>query len=178
MNAMAHALAAAAAGEPAERLAALFDSHYSRLYSLARRLAGRADEAEDLVQETFLRAARAHVPLGPTQEEAWLVRVLVNIRRDQWRRAAVRDRHAPAMVSPRSTSSGEAAFLARSTVWRALEALPPRRRAVVIMHELEELPIWKIAALLGIRGVTARWHLSKGRRQLADVLGAHRGEGR
>jgi RNA polymerase sigma-70 factor (ECF subfamily) len=172
---MAHALTVSAAAEPADRLAGLFDRHYQRLYGLARRLAGSAGDAEDLVQETFLRAARATVPLGSTQEEAWLVRVLVNIRRDQWRRTAVRDRHARAIASPSSTASDEATFVARATVWRALDALPPRRRAVVVMHELEELPIRQVAMLLGITSVTARWHLSKGRRQLANVLGAHPG---
>ena len=83
---------------PRERLAALFDAHEDRLYRLARRLTGSADEARDLVQDTFFKAARSlkSIPAGTTEEEAaaWLVRVLVNIRRDQWRRAAVRARKA------------------------------------------------------------------------------------
>src|SRR6266699_6934265 len=80
---------------PADRLAALFDAHHDRLYRLARRLAPNADDALDLVQETFLKAARspASVPPGLASEEAWLVRVLINIRRDQWRKTAVRRRH-------------------------------------------------------------------------------------
>src|SRR5882757_7332780 len=78
-----------------ERLSALFDAHHDRLYRLARRLAPSADEALDLVQEAFLKAARSptSIPAGLSAEEAWLVRVLVNIRRDQWRKAAVRKRH-------------------------------------------------------------------------------------
>src|SRR5579872_6742321 len=81
----------------ADRLAALFDAHAARLYALARRLTPTADDAHDLVQETFLRAATSHgsVPVGFGREEAWLVRVLVNIRRDQWRKHAVRTRLAP-----------------------------------------------------------------------------------
>lgn len=67
----------------AERLSALVDAHYDRLYRLARRLAPDADAARDLVQDTFLKAARApaSVPPGPASGEAWLVRVLINIRR-------------------------------------------------------------------------------------------------
>src|SRR5437764_10463802 len=78
-----------------ERLSALVDAHYERLYRLARRLVPTIGDAQDLVQETFLKAAGspASVPSGPTSEEAWLVRVLVNIRRDQWRKEAVRRRH-------------------------------------------------------------------------------------
>jgi DNA-directed RNA polymerase specialized sigma24 family protein len=48
-------------GESAERLSALFDAHYDRLYRLARRLVSSADAARDLVQEAFLKAARASV---------------------------------------------------------------------------------------------------------------------
>jgi RNA polymerase sigma-70 factor, ECF subfamily len=55
-------------------------------------------------------------------------------------------------------------------VWRALDVLPPRRRAVVVMHELEELPVSNIASLLGISAITVRWHLSRGRRDLTRAL--------
>ena len=66
---------------PSDRLATLFDVHYHRLYVLARRLTNSADDGLDLVQETA--QAPEAVPLGARSEEAWLVRVLVNIRRDQ-----------------------------------------------------------------------------------------------
>src|SRR5512144_2452219 len=82
--------------DPRRRLAGLFDAHYDRLYRLARRLVSEKDEAGDLVQETFLRAARApeSVPFGiASHEEAWLVRVLINVRRDEWRKKEIRSRH-------------------------------------------------------------------------------------
>src|ERR1700737_2115429 len=93
---MAHVLPVTLPDTSTERLTALFDAHYERLYCLARRLVPGGEDGRDLVQETFLRAARslASVPIGSTAEEAWLVRVLINIRRDQWRKAAVRQRHA------------------------------------------------------------------------------------
>ena len=166
-------------GNPADRLSALFDAHYERLYRLARRLTPNADDALDLVQETFLRAARSRkaVPHGLTSEEAWLVRVLINIRRDQWRRRALRRRHDEEIGSPDSVDSNqEAALVARATVWRALETLTPRRRAVVVMHELEGLTIPAIAAILGISAITVRWHLSVGRRALARLLRPQMGD--
>jgi RNA polymerase sigma-70 factor (ECF subfamily) len=176
---VATTLPVAAPEAPADRLTALFDTHYDRLYRLARRLVPTSDEALDLVQEAFLRIARApmSVPHGFADEEAWLVRILVNIRRDQWRRDAVRRRHtAEWRPGADVTSHDEAALLARDAVWRALDTLAPRRRAVVVMHELEGLGVKEVAVLLGISAVTVRWHLSRGRRELARILGPHTGE--
>src|SRR4051812_34083346 len=86
--------------DAAERLGRLFDLHHDRLYRLARRMTGSMDAARDAVQDTFLRAARAPqaVPEGAPHEEAWLVRVLVNVCRDEWRKQAVRRRvHSTSM---------------------------------------------------------------------------------
>ena len=162
----------AEAGHP-ERLARLFDTHHARLYSLARRMTTSADAARDVVQETFLRGARspASIPHGHSQEEAWLVRVLVNICRDAWRKQAVRRRHA-AEAPAQDYRGAEAALIARATIRAALAELPPRRRAAIVMYELEGAAIPAIAQLLGIHPVTVRWHLSVGRRELKQLLGA------
>jgi RNA polymerase sigma factor (sigma-70 family) len=161
--------------DPAARLAALFDAHHERLYRLARRLSANAEDARDMVQEAFLRAAKspASVPTGASSEEAWLVRVLINVCRDGWRKKAIRTRLDPALVvdvTPRSAPSQEATLIARTTVWSALGTLPPRRRAIIVLYELEGATIPAIAALLGVAPVTVRWHLSLGRRQLARVI--------
>jgi RNA polymerase sigma-70 factor (ECF subfamily) len=160
-----------------DRLGALFDSHERRLYRLARRLTSNADDARDLVQETFLRAAKSPgaVPAGFRDEEAWLVRVLVNIRHDQWRRAAVR-RNADMKERGTPPTNPESVLIARRAIWQALDRLQPKRRAVLVMHELDGLPPAEIASLLGISRVTVRWHLSRGRRELSRVLKAESGE--
>ena len=163
-----------AAGNDADRLAALFDAHHQRLYRLARRLSRDADAASDLVQETFLRAARspASIPYGSSREEAWLVRVLINLCRDRWRSSSNRSRLDDlAHTSVIGSADPEAAYVAQSLIWNALDALAPRRRAIVVMHELEGGSIPDIARLLGVTSVTVRWHLSRGRRQLAAILG-------
>src|SRR5947208_16636361 len=114
---MARVLAVTLPGNSSDRVAALFDAHHDRLYRLARRLALNADDALDLVQETFLKAARSptSIPLGLAREEAWLVRVLINIRRDQWRRMAVRKRYDREMI-PSTTADidHEAVLMARA----------------------------------------------------------------
>ena len=64
----------------------------------------------------------------------------------------------------------EPALVARALVEHALAALPARRRAILVMYELEGMSIPTIAALLGVAAVTVRWHLSIGRRQMAHTL--------
>ena len=178
------ALVAAIPGEDAlpdagERLGLLFDAHHQRLYRLARRLSRTAEDARDLVQETFLRAAQSagSIPADAAHEEAWLVRVLINICRDGWRRSAVRRRLEPLRIAEAETQSPnlERALVAQATVWRALERLPPRRRAAIVLYELEGATIPAIAKLLGVTAVTVRWHLSRGRKDLARTISLQEG---
>lgn len=155
------------------RLEGIFDAHQARLHRLATRLTRDAEEARDLVQETFLRAARhiSRVPGTPQGEEAWLVRVLVNLCRDAGRRRRVRARFRSADAPPASEHGNEAAAVARATIRAALARLPARRRAVVVLYYLEGRGVPECAALLGISRVTVRWHLSAARRALARILG-------
>jgi len=174
MEGIAAAPLTEAVGDQRERLAALFDTHYARLYRLARRLSASQDDALDLVQDTFLRAAGAlsRIPTEPSAEEAWLVRVLVNLQHDFWRRSRVRAEHAGRADVSAASRHPESALVAAATVWTAVAALPPRRRAVVVMHELEGLPVRAISAMLRVSAVTVRWHLFRGRAELSAALGA------
>lgn len=163
------------ADDPSERLGALFDAHQARLYRLARRMVADAEEARDLVQEAFLRAARrlGSVPADEPGAGAWLARVVVNLCRDRGRRLEVRRRAAATVLRPVEAapeSGPESRAVARRAVQTALAALPPRRRAVVVLHELEERPVAEIASLLGLARVTVRWHLAAGRKDLAARL--------
>lgn len=156
-----------------DRLARLFDAYHERLFRLARRLAADREEARDLVQEAFLRAARrpGSIPAGDQPGEAWLVRTLVNLCRDRHRRVAVRSRaHAALARAEGDRGRMESAVVARATVQAALERLSPRRRAVVVLHEIEGTPVREVARLLGVAEVTVRWHLLAGRRELAGLL--------
>lgn len=158
-----------------ERLTQLFDEHFDRLFRIARRMVATADDALDLVQDVYVRAARAvqSIPRESDEAEAWLVRVLINIRRDAWRKEAVRRRVSPLLGisgEPSTHAEQETDLVTRTTLWRALDSLPPRRRAVIVMFELEGMSAHAIAAVLGITTITVRWHLSRGRRELARQL--------
>jgi RNA polymerase sigma-70 factor, ECF subfamily len=160
--------------DPATRVAALFDAHHERLFRLARRLVRAPEDPNDLVQETFLRAARApdRIPCGASNEEAWLVRVLINLCKDAWRHRAVRTRAVQnGDVGSARPVNPEAGMLAHTMVWQALDVLSPRRRAVLVLYELEGSKISAIAQMLGVAPVTERWHLMMGRREMARTLG-------
>ena len=158
---------------PLERLGRLFDAQHQRIYRLARRLTRDHEEARDLLQETFLRAARhAHkLPESRPAAEAWLVRTTVNLCRDLGRRRAVRTRDQHKLEPPAPFGPNpETATVARTSVEAALAGLAPRRRAVVVLVELEELSTREVAQLLSLPEGTVRWHLSRGKQELRSRL--------
>jgi RNA polymerase sigma-70 factor (ECF subfamily) len=160
-----------------DRLGRLFEAHRERLFRLACRLAADREEARDLVQETFLRAARHPSSLPDVEPgcEAWLVRALVNLCRDRHRRLVVRRRESDSLTRDARDAHDESphpetAAVARATVRAALANLPPRRRAVVVLCEIEGVAVSEAARLLGVSEVTVRWHRMTARRQLAKEL--------
>jgi RNA polymerase sigma-70 factor (ECF subfamily) len=157
--------------ERAEILGRLFEAHRERLFRLARRLSGDAEEARDLVQEAFVRLARGPSAVREGDEaERWLVRVLVNLCHDRSRRLRVRREAAARAAQPPTGETFEDAVLARAVVQAALAELPARRRAVVVLHELEGRDTAEIAGMLGMARVTVRWHLHAGHKQLRAIL--------
>ena len=156
------------ADDAADRLGRLFDAHQRRLFGLACRMTGDREDARDLVQETFVRAAGARaMPETGTGAEAWLVQVLVRLCHDRRRRVQVRERHA---ASERHGDPTRARSAPDLDVWRAVAALPARQRAVIVLHEVEGHEVAAVAALLGVSAVTVRWHLQAARRRLRAVL--------
>lgn len=158
----------------AQRLEGLFEQHHQRLFRLARRMTGDPEESRDLVQEVFMRAARrpSSLPADPAFDEAWLVRVLVNLCRDRNRRMRLQAKtreflqdnagQPPVHFDPPDGLT--------ASVARALKTLPPRQRAIAVLHDLEEREVAEIARLLGITRVTVRWHLAAARSRLKTLL--------
>jgi RNA polymerase sigma-70 factor (ECF subfamily) len=158
----------------ADRLGRLFTEHQLRLYRLARRMSKDPEEARDLVQETFVRLARQRrAPAGnEAQVEGWLVKTMINLCRDRDRKNRVRGRYVAegASLQPAVSKGHEGAVVARVVVASALARLSSRRRAVVVLFEIEGRSSAEIARLLGISAVTVRWHLHSARRDLKKML--------
>lgn len=154
--------------DDAERL---FRTYHDMLVRYLTRRLGDRDWAEEVAQETFVRALRQG---ALHHERAWLFTVANNLVRDEARRDARRRRHlrllrererAEEAVDPEPTSLERAqeAALAR----RALEALGERDRNALLMRE-EGLDYREIAAALGIAESSVGTTLSRARRRLVE----------
>jgi RNA polymerase sigma-70 factor, ECF subfamily len=141
---------------------------------VARRLMQDPDDADDLVQDAFLRALdRIHTfdvarAFGP-----WFTRVLVNLGLDQRRKQNVRrtEPHDPESfaggVSPdREVERAEL----KDSLGKALDALPDRQRLIVTLFEIDGHSTEEVASMLEVSQVTIRWHLHQARRTLREAL--------
>lgn len=159
--------------EAFDRLARL---HLPRIYSVAFRLVGNHEDAEDLAQECFVRA---HLSLqwyrGSGPFGAWLYRIVVHLARDRFRAAerGLRMGVAPAHFEPVDTG-GPARELDRKelhlVLLESLRKLPTRLRTALVLRTLEGLDYADIAAATGVTANTARTQVMRARRLLARLL--------
>jgi RNA polymerase sigma-70 factor (ECF subfamily) len=154
--------------------------HSARVYRLAYRLTGNRHDAEDLTQEVFVRVFRSLSNYQPGTFEGWLHRITTNLFLDQVRRKQRIRFDALAEDAgeklPSTDVGPERAFEHRNLdddVQRALDALPPDFRAVVVLCDIEGLSYEEIAATLGVKLGTVRSRIHRGRAQLRAAL-AHR----
>lgn len=151
---------------------ALMARHERRVYNLAYRMLGNVEDARDATQEAFLSCFRRLSTFrGDAAFSTWLHRVAVNACYDALRRR--RDTTSlderPAEPAPAPDHAAQAA--AALDVQRALLAVPPDFRIVLIMHEIQDLPLEEIGVVLGIPVGTVKSRLHRGRVALGRVLG-------
>jgi RNA polymerase sigma-70 factor (sigma-E family) len=149
----------------------LFRAHATALLRLAVLLTGDRAQAEELVQEAFLRYHRSGAPPRPGAELAYLRRTVVNLSHGLHRRLGVLRR----LVSerPAVVASPEADALARDqrlAVLAAVRALPERQRSCIVLRYYAELPDAEIADALGISVGSVKTHLHRARAALAERL--------
>jgi RNA polymerase sigma-70 factor (ECF subfamily) len=142
-------------------------SYERSLYLLCRGMLGHAEDAEDAVQETFLRALRALPRFrGDASGWTWLYRIAVNVCLE-WKR---RRRTLPAetLAEPAAPVSLEGEAVAHLAALAALAALPPRQRAIVILKRVEERSVPEIAAATGLSERRVYHELRLAQRTLAE----------
>jgi RNA polymerase sigma-70 factor (ECF subfamily) len=153
--------------------------HLARATAIARRLLGNIEDAEDLVQEAFVRALDRIGTFDATRAFApWFYRLLINAGLNARKARALRmpepeQREAPSRgANPLELAERKEI---RERFAAALAMLPPRQRLVVAMFEVDGLSSAEIAESLGISRETVRWHHHQARQALRAALATLRG---
>lgn len=171
------ALVLAAQRGEQEAFSELVRRHQRRAYAVARSIVTNHEDAEDAVQEAFLHAYKAIHRFLPDQAfGAWLHRIVANASLDVTRRRKVRDADElpETVASPfRDPAVGDEL---RRRLKEALDALPERQRAVIVLHDVEGYKHAEIGQMLSIPEGTARSDLHYARSHLREILAAVRGE--
>lgn len=164
-----------------EAFGVLVNRYQDRLYPTVLRLAGCAEDAQDLMQEAFLRAFqkldRFH---GESSFYTWVYRIAVNLTLSghRRRRVAARRRDDTRGLTLETASdprdNDPSGPLERSErdqlIQNALNTLAPDHRAVVVMKEFDGLRYEEIGAILGVPVGTVRSRLHRARCELRDLL--------
>jgi len=162
-------------GDP-EAFTALVRAHQKMIHSLTYRMTGSLADAEDLAQETFIRA---YQQLGEFRGEArfstWLCRIAVNAclnwRQREGRRSEVHERWAEETLPPERTHDAETRENDISaTVQAALNRLPAKQRAAVVLTVYEGMSHAEAARVLGCSETTVSWRLFAARNKLRRLL--------
>lgn len=156
----------------------LVAEYSTALYRVAFSVTRNAAEAEDAVQETFLRVLRHESRLGEIRDyRVWLVRIVWNIVLDKKRRAKTRPEsediadHARALPSADPAADQTAiSSQEHARILALVDCLPAREREALLLSAVEELTTAEIAAALGATESSVRSRIFRARRELAVLL--------
>ena len=155
---------------------ALVHAYMRKAFQMAYRVVGHREDAEDLVQESFLAAYQyldsfdVERPFGP-----WLNRIVLN-RGANLRRSRTRRQTEPEMdaVSPAPSALDESTRSeTRELLNRALATLSDRQRLIVTLFDVDGLTSTEIGERLELAPGTVRWHLHEARRVLRGALSSY-----
>ncbi|MDQ1713377.1 MAG: polymerase sigma-70 factor, subfamily [Frankiaceae bacterium] len=147
----------------------LYTGSYRRLVAQLYAVTGNRQEAEDVVQEAFMRAmSRWDQVRTYDSPEAWLRTVALNLARSRFRRtvrgAAALVRHGVPHAEP-DLSPDHVALMS------AMKTLPEAQREALVLHHFVGLSVDEVAAAVGAPSGTIKARLSRGRAALAGMLG-------
>jgi RNA polymerase sigma-70 factor (sigma-E family) len=147
-----------AQGGPAPRsLTALYERHASQLARLAYLITGDPEVAEDLCQEAFARAFVRLVHLRRAEaSHAYLRRTVINLALKQRQRAKREREHLSELARLPGESFTDPDIALREQLWTALQRLPHRQRAALVLRFYEDLSEREIARILGCRRGTVK----------------------
>lgn len=175
--------------------------HASKLFQTAFGLLGNRQDAEEVVQDAFVRAYKALSEFrGDASFETWMHRIVVNLSRNKyhWKRrrgeglhTSLSERRTQSMINEQSetqeialpdSSMGPDRLLERSefegNVMKGLESLPETLREAMVLRHVDDMPYEEIAGLLGCKMGTVKSRIARGREMLRDFLKGAEASGR
>jgi RNA polymerase sigma-70 factor, ECF subfamily len=164
--------------DTSKTIAALVAEYSTALYRVAFSVTRNAAEAEDAVQETFLRVLKHESRLADIRDyRVWLVRIVWNIVLDKKRRAKTRPENEDIADHARALPSGdrgadETAISSQehARILQLVDRLPHREREALLLSAVEELTTAEIAATLGTTESSIRSRIFRARKELAVLL--------
>jgi RNA polymerase sigma-70 factor, ECF subfamily len=157
----------------AAAFARVVETYYARCLRFAQHLLSSREDAEECVQDTFVRVHRAlHRYEERERFDAWLFRILANRCRTARRRVARwRLFHSADLdrVTPTSTARVDG-FLARDEIGRALDVLTDEQREAFLLRHVEGLSYEEIGAVTGIAVTAVRMRVSRACARLRDAI--------
>jgi len=155
----------------------VLEAHHAEIYRYLRRVTSHPSVAEDLSQDTFLRAYRAYRRLAPDANvRAWLFTIATNLSRNHFRAERRRNRaHAEARAARAQVDGagpdGEILFNeARARLDRVVAGLPLKQRLAFLLRKVHDLDYEAVARSLGCSPESARAHVFQALRKIRRDL--------
>ena len=157
--------------------------HLNAAYNLGRWMTRNGDDAEDVVQEAYLKAFRSFQTCQATTAEetrAWLLAIVRNTCLTWLRKkgaTSMTEFNEETHTGRELTPDGESVLLSQAALGHlngCVEALPPEFREVIVLREIEELPYKEVAGIAGVPIGTIMSRLARARRRLQDCMTAGR----
>ena len=146
---------------------ALVRIHQGAVRAFLRRLTGEHARADELAQDTFLKAFRVRATLGTVENtRAWLYRIAYRRYLDERRKTTRRDALASEPPPDRVAARGSLSL----DIARAMDALPPERRACALLHLAHGYSHADVADITGLPLGTVKSHVRRARSVLKEVL--------
>jgi RNA polymerase sigma-70 factor (ECF subfamily) len=154
--------------DPGRDVRALYEGTYARLVSVVAVAAGDRGDAEEVVQEAFVRLLR-HWPTVSRYDdpEAWVRQVAFRLLSNRTRKSRNGVRAVLRLGRPHEVDGPSADGV---DIAQALRALPMTQRQVLVLHHLVGLDVSDVATALGVPVGTVKSRLSRGRSALAPLL--------
>jgi RNA polymerase sigma-70 factor (ECF subfamily) len=146
-----------------------YTSSFARITGQVYAMIGDRDEAQECVQEAFVRAwARREALARAEHPDAWVRTTAYRLAVSRWRRVRLSRRPADRALSPATHT--DAADESRVALVAALANLPEKQRQALVLHHLCDLPVAAVAREVGAPEGTVKARLSRGRAALATLL--------